>query len=85
MPIPQPQPEEKKQDFMSRCMSFMADDEPSMANEQRVAICMDTFRNKNKKKGESVNKEKKYDNKGRIIIAESVKITFSGTVDFKDE
>lgn len=90
MPIPTPSPEEKESDFMSRCMSAMADEDPNMDNKQRVAVCFDSFK-KSKKKGESmdskINKEKsvKRDELGRIIVAEGVKITFSGNINFIQE
>lgn len=50
MPIPKPKKGESKEDFVGRCMS-----NPTMRNEypdrkQRFAICMDSWRNKNKKK-----------------------------------
>ena len=92
MPIPKPHPDEKESDFMSRCVSFMADEDPNMNNKQRVAICFDSFRKGTK--GESMDEEysefnkakseKKYDEKGRIIVQENVKIIFNGTVDFSE-
>lgn len=44
MPIPNPRPNEKQNDFISRCVSALADSDPNMPNEQRVAICFDKWR-----------------------------------------
>ena len=81
MPVPKPSPDESEADFMGRCMSKMADEDPDMDNTQRLAMCFDAFRS-GKKKGESINKT--LDEKGRIIVAENVKLIFNGTIDFKE-
>ena len=39
MPIPQPNSGEQKDAYISRCVSFIADEDPDMPNDQRVAIC----------------------------------------------
>ena len=84
MPVPMPHDGEKEDQFMSRCMSKMADEDPSMDNKQMVAICFDSFR-KGKKKGESMEEKKvKRDEDGHIIIAENVKIVFGGNIDFTE-
>ena len=89
MPVPKPSPDEKEDDFMSRCLSKMADEDPNMDNKQRVAICFAAYRQR-KKKGESMDeeysesKQKKYDEQGRIIVAENVKLIFNGTMDFSE-
>ena len=44
MPIPQPGSGEDKDAFVGRCISFLADEDPSMPNDQRVAICLNTWR-----------------------------------------
>ena len=64
MPVPKPSPGEKQDDFMSRCMSKMADEDPNMDNNQRVAICFDAYR-QGKKKGESMDEEYSEFNKSK--------------------
>lgn len=54
MPIPTPHKGEKQDDFMERCM-HEASSNPDRTNEQNVAICMDAWRNKDKKKTDSEN------------------------------
>ncbi len=44
MPIPTPSSGEPQNKFISRCISFLADEDPSMPNDQRVAICFNTWR-----------------------------------------
>ena len=44
MPIPKPKSGEDQNDFISRCASMMADEDPEMPNKQRIAICHDTWR-----------------------------------------
>jgi HK97 family phage major capsid protein/HK97 family phage prohead protease len=48
MPIPQPHSDEEQSDFMSRCMSnqTMMDDYPEQ--DQRVAVCLQTWRDRDK-------------------------------------
>jgi len=44
MPIPNPRPNESQSDFISRCVSALADSDPDMPNLQRVAVCFSTWR-----------------------------------------
>jgi len=57
MPIPKPKPNEKRRDFMARCMS-----EKTMVNEygtdQRLAICSTSYRD-NLQKDEKDNGKKR--------------------------
>lgn len=46
MPIPTPNKNETEKDFIARCMSFLADED--RPNEQKVAMCLTSFRNKDK-------------------------------------
>lgn len=48
MPIPKPRDDEQEDDFISRCMGndTMVDEYPD--NDQRLAICFETWRNRNK-------------------------------------
>ena len=46
---------------------------------QRLAVCYSQFR---KKKSESV--EKKYDEKGRVIVAENVPIIIGATIEVSE-
>jgi HK97 family phage prohead protease len=39
MPIPKPKKEEKKNEFVSRCVSKLSQDEEFETNEQRIAVC----------------------------------------------
>lgn len=43
MPTP-PQPNETHEDFMSRCMDYMAQNHGDKPQDQRVAICMSMYR-----------------------------------------
>lgn len=47
MPIPKPRKNEKKDKFISRCMSFLSD-EKKFTQEQRIAICNAQFSRKAK-------------------------------------
>ena len=44
MPIPTPTKGEKRDKFVSRCMSFVKGESPDMPNDQAVAICSSQFR-----------------------------------------
>ena len=79
MPIPKPKDGEKQPDFMSRCMSALADDD--MPQDQKLAVCFGAFR----KKGESMDSETKYDEDGHIVVAENVRVTFNGSLDFLEK
>jgi len=58
MPIPNPKPNEKQNDFISRCVSTLAKSDPNMPNEQRVAICFGKWRkSKGIKKMEEIKEE----------------------------
>lgn len=50
MPLPKPSPSENQQEFIQRCMS----DDTMMIeykrNDQRLAVCYVTWRDRNKKK-----------------------------------
>lgn len=46
MPVPKPSKGQSKSDYMSECMSFLKD-EGKGDHEQRVAICLDTWRRNN--------------------------------------
>ncbi len=48
MPIPKPRKNEKQKDFIARCHSELKDEYTDQ--KQRHAICMNAWRNKNKKK-----------------------------------
>jgi len=47
MPIPQPKDNEKQNDYMGRCMHKIGDEK--MPQKQKVAICLNTFKNPKKK------------------------------------
>ena len=44
MPIPKPGKDEKSDKFISRCMSWMHDNEPERPREQQLAICYSSLR-----------------------------------------
>ena len=46
MPVPKPDAGESKDHFIGRCVSFLADEDPEMPNDQRVAICFSQWRKK---------------------------------------
>lgn len=46
MPVPKPRSGETQDDFISRCVSWLADDSPDMPNKQRVAICFSQWRDR---------------------------------------
>lgn len=50
MPIPQPAKEEENKDFMSRCLSDKTMKKEFKDIKQRIAVCMTTYRDKDKKK-----------------------------------
>ena len=43
MPLPVPKNNEKKSDFMSRCVTSLTEKEEFNDNKQRVAVCMNIF------------------------------------------
>ena len=47
MPIPNPKDNEKQNDYMGRCMSFMKDEK--YPQKQKVAICLNTYSNPKQK------------------------------------
>ena len=47
VPIPEKKDNEKQNDYMGRCMSFMKDEK--YAQKQKVAICLNTYSNPKKK------------------------------------
>jgi len=50
MPIIQPKDNEKQNDYMSRCMTFLnKEGEPKRPQDQKVAICLNTYNNPKKK------------------------------------
>ena len=77
MPIPNPRRKEKESQFMSRCMPAIKEEFTSQ--DQRVAVCLTTFRkNKNKKSKameidvtESEAYQKTYKNKKRSELKDS--------------
>jgi hypothetical protein len=44
MPVPKPHKGESQDDFISRCMSKLADTDPDRPNEQRLAMCFSAWR-----------------------------------------
>lgn len=46
MPLPSVKKDEKESNYMQRCMTFLADEE--RPNEQKVAMCLTTYRNSKK-------------------------------------
>lgn len=52
MPIPTPNKGESQNQFVSRCMSFLADEESDLEQKQRLAVCFTKYKNwkKNRKK-----------------------------------
>ena len=49
MPIPSPKPNEKRDDFISRCMESLKDEKKSQ--KQKLAICYTTYKRKKATKG----------------------------------
>lgn len=50
MPIPQRKDNEKQNDYMGRCMTFLnKEGEPKRPQDQKVAICLNTYSNPKKK------------------------------------
>ena len=54
MPAP-PKPGESKDEFMSRCMAYMAENESDRPRDQRAAICNSMW-DRNESKGEKKSK-----------------------------
>jgi len=82
MPIPNPGDDESESDFVGRCVSQLTNEDPEMSQAQAVAICFDTYRKA--KQGEKM-EDIKRDEDGHIIVAENVKIRFSGDMNFIGE
>lgn len=51
MPIPKPEKKEEQKQFMSRCLSDKKMKEEFGDIKQRIAVCMTSFREKDKKDG----------------------------------
>jgi hypothetical protein len=47
MPIPKPSKGQSQSDYMSECMSFLKDENKFDSHEQRVAVCLSTWRRNN--------------------------------------
>ena len=78
MPIPTKKQDEDTKKFISRCMGDAVMKKEYPDSEQRQAVCYSQM-----KKGENMKKEKsevKRDEKGRLIVAESVPIVFTGFI-----
>lgn len=58
MPVPKPKSGESQDDFISRCMSALADSDPDRPQKQRLAICFQTFRDAKKMDEDVVELEK---------------------------
>lgn len=54
MPLPRPRDGESQDEFMGRCMSNKMMKSEFPKNKQRVAVCMQSFRDKGKKRESSV-------------------------------
>lgn len=52
MPIPQRKKNEKQNDYMGRCMTSLKEDD--MPQKQKVAICLNSFRNPKKAKASCI-------------------------------
>jgi hypothetical protein len=48
MPIPTPQTDETRNNFMNRCVSTLAHNDPELASDRRVAICFQQFERRKK-------------------------------------
>ena len=57
MPIPKPSDKETQDKFMQRCMSSDVMKSEFPKNDQRVAVCMQQWKDKDKKKESSEEKE----------------------------
>ncbi len=44
MPVPKPSGGESQDDYISRCVSWADDEHPEMDEDQRLAMCFDTYR-----------------------------------------
>lgn len=60
MPLPKPEKNEKESDYMTRCVSFLANEDHS--NEEKVSMCLTTFRST--------------DNKSQANIINSIDFTY---------
>jgi len=68
-----PNKNEKQADFISRCMSDSDMKKEYPDQTQRTAVCFSQWK--------KAKEEKKYDEKGRIIIAENVPVIFQGLIE----
>ena len=77
MPIPNPKKEEKESDYMGRCMPAIKEEFTSQ--DQRIAVCLTTFRKGKEKKAKAVEidicdteaYQKTYNNKKRNELKDS--------------
>jgi len=89
MPIPQPKDNEKRNDYMDRCMHKVNKDNPKMENKQQVAICLNTYSNPKKKSKAEVeidfSEQIKNMNKQEVKIQESTHTAVTAPVEVKAE
>jgi len=74
MPIPKPRDKETEREFITRCVSQLAKEDPDNSNKQRVAICFETWR-KSKSGGEMYDTESAKDDASRMKLMNYVKPT----------
>ena len=72
MPIPKPNKDEKKPDFISRCMGDEVMNKDYPEQDQRSAICYKAW---------DTEENIKRDEKGRIIVAENVKFIINARIE----
>jgi hypothetical protein len=75
MPIPSKKDNEKQADYMGRCMSFLnKEGEPERPQDQKVAICLNTYRNPKKKSKAEIELDFSEDIKKMNKVEEAPKI-----------
>ena len=83
MPVPEPKPDESKDDFMERCVSFLIDE--GTDNEQAVAICYNQWRERDKMSNEMIfkyltEKAEKVDKRVLRFVGSDEKVDRSGDI-----
>jgi len=80
MPLPKPSKNEKQDDYISRCVSFVKNEDPNIDDAKATAMCIQQW---DTSKGENMS-DKKFDEEGREIIAENVPIIIEAYIEEDD-
>lgn len=83
MPLPKPKQGEKKNEFISRCISFVKGEDPNTTNAQASGMCYTAWSNRNKDEGDTMSIQ--VNSKGKSFANSLIsgdKINFTGSWSF---